>query len=170
MPVIAQKFPTYVSFAESDLPTILGKDIESALHRKAHLFSSVILVNDNGKFSIKRLPTDAQLSAVMDIVVNDFDNDGVKDILLAGNKFDVEVETTPADASPGVFMKGLGSLDFKCLKPTESGFFVPYNVKDIHAMKVNNKWVVLIGINNDKMRIFATDTKQTSLAGVALAE
>lgn len=170
MPVIAQKFPTYVSFAESDLPTILGKDIESALHRKAHLFSSVILVNDDGKFSIKRLPTDAQLSAVMDIVVNDFDNDGVKDILLAGNKFDVEVETTPADASPGIFMKGLGGFDFKCLKPTESGFFVPYNVKDIHAMKVNNKWVVLIGINNDKMRIFSTYTKQTSLAGVALAK
>src|SRR5690606_12201834 len=77
MPVIAQKFPTYVSFAESDLPTILGQDIENALHRKAHLFSSVMLINDNGKFSIKRLPTDAQLSAVMDIIVEDFDNDGI---------------------------------------------------------------------------------------------
>ena len=169
MPVIAQKFPTYVSFAESDLPTILGDDIEKALHRKAHLFSSVMLINDDGKFTIKRLPTDAQLSAVMDIVVNDFDNDGVKDILLAGNKFDVEVETTPADASPGIFMKGMGGLDFKCLKPMESGFFVPYNVKDIHAMKVNNKWTILIGINNDKMRIFSTDIKPSSLAGVALA-
>ena len=36
-----------------------------------------------------------------------------KDILIAGNKFDVEVETTPADASPGLFLKGLGNLNFK---------------------------------------------------------
>ena len=170
MPVIAQKFPTYVSFAESDLPTILGQDIENALHRKAHLFSSVMLINDNGKFSIKRLPTDAQLSAVMDIIVEDFDNDGIKDILLAGNKFDVEVETTPADASPGIFMKGTGGLNFKPLKSIESGFFVPYNVKDIHALKVNNRWAILVGINNERMRIFSTDVKAASLAGVALAK
>ena len=42
MPVIAQKFPTYLSFAQSDLPTILGKDIENAMHYKAHTFSSAI--------------------------------------------------------------------------------------------------------------------------------
>ena len=34
MPVIKEKFPTYLSFATSDLPTILGKDIETAEHRK----------------------------------------------------------------------------------------------------------------------------------------
>jgi hypothetical protein len=51
----------------------------------------------------------------------------------------------------------------------ESGFFIPYNVKDIHALKVNNKWAILIGINNDKMRVFSTDDKSTSIAGVALA-
>ena len=170
MPVIAQKFPTYLSFAESDLPTILGKDIESALHRKAHLFSSVMLINDGGRFSIKRLPTDTQLSAVMDVIVKDFDNDGRKDILVAGNKFDVEVETTPADASPGIFMKGLGDLNFKCLKPLESGFFVPYNVKDLHAVKTNNGWAILVGINNDRMRIFSASVKPAKNGGLALSK
>ena len=106
----------------------------------------------------------------MDIIVNDFDDDGIKDILLAGNKFDVEVETTPADASPGIFMKGTGGLNFKPLKLIESGFFVPYNVKDIHAIKVNNRWAILVGINNDRMRIFSTNVKAASLAGVAVAK
>ena len=154
LPGIAQKFPTYLSFASSDLQAILGKDIEKAMHFKAHLFSSVILMNENGKLNIKRLPTEAQLSTVNGIIVKDFDGDGIKDMLLAGNKFDVEVETTAADASPGLLMKGTGNLNFKCLKPFESGFFVPYNVKDIQAIKVKDDWTIIVSVNNDKLRTF----------------
>ena len=94
MPVIAEKFPTFLSFATSDLPTILGADIETAIHQKAQLFSSVMLINDGGRLTVRKLPVEAQLSAVTGIIVKDFDKDGKKDILLAGNKFDVEVETT----------------------------------------------------------------------------
>jgi hypothetical protein len=153
-PMIAQKFPTYLSFAESDLKGILGEDIENALHYQVHLFSSVILINDNGKFTIKKLPLEAQLSTVNGIIINDFDWDGKKDILIAGNKFDIEVETTPADASPGVFLKGLGNGNFKSYKPLESGFFVPYNVKDIQPLKMKDGWAILVSSNNDLLRVF----------------
>ncbi|HRI79005.1 MAG TPA: CRTAC1 family protein [Cyclobacteriaceae bacterium] len=154
MPIIAQKFPTYSAFANSDLPGILGKDIESAMHEKAVLFSSVILINDNGKMKIQRMPTETQLSAITGIIVQDFNNDGKKDIFIAGNKFDSEVETTPADASPGVLMLGQGELNFKCVKSSESGIFVPYNVKDIQLVKTSNNWSILVGVNNDKLRLF----------------
>ncbi|RYG39617.1 MAG: hypothetical protein EOO01_29115, partial [Chitinophagaceae bacterium] len=156
-PIILQKFPTFLSFAESDLNGILGEEtMKTALHYKAHLFSTVVFVNDGGKFSIKKLPLEAQLSTVNGIIVKDFDFDGKKDILLAGNKFDVEVETTPADASPGVFLKGLGRNEFIALKPLESGFFAPYNVKSIEPIQINNKWAILVSANNDSLRIFAT--------------
>lgn len=157
LPVIDKKFPTYLSFARSDLKDILGKDMEDALHYQAHLFSSVILVNDKGKFSLQRLPVEAQLSTANGIIVRDFDGDGVKDILIAGNKFDVEVETTPADASPGVFLKGEGALRFKSLKSYESGFFVPYNVKDIQALDTGAGPVILVSVNNELMRMFRAD-------------
>ncbi len=104
-PLITKKFPTYLSFAESDLKGILGQEIETALHYKAHIFSTVLLENNDGKFAIKILPVEAQLSTVNGIIIKDFDKDGIKDIVMAGNKFDVEVETTPADASPGLFLK-----------------------------------------------------------------
>jgi hypothetical protein len=123
-PMIAQKFPTYLSFAQSDLSGILGEEqMKTALHYQAQVFSTVLFVNENGSFKITKLPWAAQLSTVNGIVVKDFDADGKKDILLAGNKFDVEVETTPADASPGLFLKGSGNMVFKPCNPKESGFF-----------------------------------------------
>jgi hypothetical protein len=167
MPVIAQKFPTYVSFANADLAGILGRrDMEDALHYKAYMFSSAIAVNDGGKFTLKLLPVEAQLSSVNGFIVRDFDNDGQKDILLAGNKFDVEVETTPADASAGLLLKGTGNLSFQSLKFLESGFFVPYNVKDIREVSVDGQWAILVASNNDPLRIFSlpSNTGATSAA------
>jgi hypothetical protein len=153
-PMIAQKFPTFLSFAESDLKGILGEDIENAYHKQAYLFSSVIFINDNGKFKMKKLPVEAQLSTVNGILFKDFDGDGKKDILLAGNKFDVEVETTPADASVGLFLKGGADGSFISTNPAESGFFVPYNVKDIKMIKTKTGSAVLVSSNNDSLRVF----------------
>lgn len=155
-PMIAQKFPTYLSFAESDLTGILGEaEMKTALHYKTHVFSTVVFTNNKGKFTAKRLPLEAQLSTVNGFIVKDFDGDGKKDILLAGNKFDVEVETTPADASPGLFLKGTGDMNFISKKPLESGFFAPYNVKDLQLIKINTGWGVLVTSNNDRLRIFS---------------
>jgi len=153
-PMIAQKFPTYLSFAESDLKGILGEEIETAFHKQVYLFSSVLFVNENGKFNIKKLPVEAQFSTVNAIEITDFNNDGKKDILLGGNKFDVEVETTAADASPGLFLKGDGRGNFVSTKPMESGFFIPFNVKDIKSIKTKTGTVVLVSSNNDSLRVF----------------
>jgi len=79
-------------------------------------------------------------------------------MLIAGNKFDVEVETTAADASPGVFLKGLGNLEFKSCKPLESGFFVPWNVKDIQPLKIAGHWAIVVSSNNDKLRDFLKES------------
>ena len=114
-----------------------------------------MMTNENGKLRITRLPVEVQLSVINSLIVDDFDGDGIKDILVAGNKFDVEVETTPADGSPGFFMKGLGGLKFRTLKSEESGFFVPYNVKDMQLLRSINGRAVLVSSNNDKLRTFA---------------
>lgn len=154
MPVINAKFPTYRSFAQSDLQGILGEEMNTAMHYEAHMFSSVILENDKGRLKIRRLPVEAQLSTVNAIIAKDFDGDGIKDLLLAGNKFDVEVETTAADASPGLFLRGSHNLTFKSYKPLASGFFVPYNVKDMRFLPARDGWFVIVSVNNEPLRIF----------------
>jgi hypothetical protein len=139
--MIAQKFPTYLSFAETDLKGILGDEIHTAYHKQAFLFSSMVFINEKGKFILKKLPLEAQFSTVNGILVSDFDHDGKK-------------ETTAADASPGLFMKGDGKGNFVSTKPLESGFFIPYNVKDVEMIKTKTGIIVFVTSNNDSLRVF----------------
>jgi len=152
MPGLLKKFPNFLSFAVSDIQGILGQGIHQALHLKAYEFSSVLLINDGRKFIKKSLPVYAQLSTVNGILARDFDQDGIKDILIAGNRFDVEVETSPADASPGMFLKGKGNNEFEAIGPLKSEFSVPYNVKDLQIVLSGNSVFIIVGINNDQLR------------------
>lgn len=152
---IGDRFPTYREFALADITDILGPDIETALHYEAHMFESVILDNQNGKFDIKLLPTEAQFSTVNDIVSGDFDKDGYNDLLIAGNNLEVEVETTRADASIGYFLKGNQDKGFIPVKYKNSGVYLPYNVKDLQMVKIGNDQIIgfLVSSGNDTLRL-----------------
>ena len=74
-------------------------------------------------------------------------------MIIAGNKFDVEVETAAADASPGYILLGKGNLEFEALHPSTSGLMIPFNVKDLKSIRVNEKNHFLIGINDGQLRV-----------------
>jgi len=154
LPVINRMFPTFESFANADMKDILGPGMENSLHLYAYEFSSIILINENGKLNRKKLPVEAQFSTLNGIVVYDYNQDGIKDLIIGGNKFDVEVETTPADASPGFILTGKGNFEYDAQMPYESGFFIPYNVKDIQLITGNNSHSILVSSDDDSLRIF----------------
>lgn len=157
MPFVAEKFPTFHEFADAGLDDIIGDELNEALHYEAKWFESSLLINENGKFTVAKLPLRAQFSPVQDIVIADFDADGKEDYLLGGNLFNPEVETTRADAGVGLFMKINSDLTFSTSTVNESGFFIPYDVKDmqlIHLGKEKKK-AVLVGSNDDILRLFS---------------
>ena len=49
---------------------------------------------------------EAQFAPVNAIICDDLDNDGFKDLLLAGNEYQTNVMTGRYDASYGCFLKG----------------------------------------------------------------
>ena len=157
MPFVAQKFPSYNSFADAKVDDIFGDNLEKALHYEAKMFESVILINDGGKYQIKKLPTEAQFSSVNSILTADFNEDGHTDLLLGGNLFGSEAETTRADASLGLLLKGNGKGNFQAMSPEESGFVIPYDVKDMDLIKLgkNKKAAVLVASNDDELRVFS---------------
>ena len=155
MPFITEKFPTYKSFADANIDDILGENKQQSLHYEAKMFESIILERNVGGFSIKKLPTLAQIGPINGIVCADFNNDQIKDLLIAGNMYQTEVETTRNDASIGLILTGNdNSLDPMTTK--QSGFFVPQDVKDIKRINIgkDNKIGILVGINDDSLRLF----------------
>ena len=157
MPYVAEKFKDYHSFASSKLIDILPEDkVDDAVVYEIENFESIILINDNGKLIRKPLPFGAQIAPIKATLVLDVNNDGFKDIITVGNHYGVEVETTRYDAGYGALLLGDGNNSFKYISAKESGFYVPYDSRDIKLLNQKNSTFILVANNNDKLSVFKT--------------
>ncbi|RKR14383.1 VCBS repeat protein [Maribacter vaceletii] len=147
LPHLARKIPSYTDFANKDVKDIVGNRIESALHYQATEFKSGIFINNGSNgFSFEPFTNEVQQSPINSIAYQDFDKDGLKDLLLAGNNYMSEVETTRSDAGVGTYLKGTTNGDFKYIDNAESGF---YANKDVRSIIVLNNETLMIINNND---------------------
>lgn len=158
MPFIKTKYPTYKSFSETNLQGILGDKMKSGVHYSAQTFSSKLFLNHQGKFESIPLPKLAQISTIQGIVIQDFDHDGEKEIAVAGNYFQVEIETTPADASIGLMMKYKDGK-FYCVDNSESGIFLPRDVKDLKKINIAGDYALLVSNDDESMQILYPNKK-----------
>jgi len=159
VPAIKTQFENYDLFASSDVFEIYGdQKLERSLHYEATTFASSYIENlGNGQFKLHPLPMEAQYSSINDIIVSDFSDDGQLDVLVAGNLYNAEVETARNDSGFGLLMVGNGKGQFEAIHKSESGFFVPYNVKSLAAIKGKNGKLVLVGCNDEDLQVFKTN-------------
>lgn len=131
-------------------------DQKDMLVLKCETTSTVWIENiGNGHFKMHQLPLEAQIAPVNAIVANDFDHDGNMDLLLGGNEYQTESATGRYDASYGQFLKGDGRGLFTSVKPTQSGFIVSGDMKNLKTI-TNKKQhqFVLAAVNNDSLKCF----------------
>ncbi len=156
MPVLADEYKTYHDFASASLIDIYGdQKIESAISLKAEYFSSALLMRENNKWELKKLPVSAQIAPIQGAVVSDYNNDGHLDLIVAGNNFVTEVETTPYDSGKGLFLKGRGDGTFEPVYTDKSGIFLPGDVRELLPIKLSSDGIrgVLVAENNGRVRI-----------------
>ena len=157
IPTLKKKFLKHSDYAGKTMEEIFSKDqLESAIVKTAYEFRTCVLINkDNGKFERHPLPAEAQFSPVYAILVDDFDNDGSNDILMAGNLFGLKPELGRYDANYGVYYKGLPQKKLVYESPEVSGFFYRGQARDLISIKnTSNKQWILLGRNNDSLMIF----------------
>jgi enediyne biosynthesis protein E4 len=156
-PGLTLRFPTNKSFAEATISDVYSRKVlKESLHLQSETFASCYFENKgNGEFVMRKLPNEAQLSSVNDVIIDDFDDDGHLDILAAGNLNNVEVVTPRNDGGIGIFLKGDGEGHFVAVSYESSGFFAPGDVKSLALIHFNNKdKEILVGNNNDRLQIF----------------
>ena len=151
IPELKEKFKDYNSFAKADVNTIYSDlGLTNALELSATTFSSFILQNDNGSFNKLKLPNYAQISSINDILINDIDGDGTIELLLVGNLYASEVETTRNDASYGCIIDFDKSIEnMVALKPSESGLFIKGDCKKVGSIKIGEINYVISALNDD---------------------
>lgn len=160
IPQLAKQIPTYTEFANSDLKGILGDGLKSALHYEVNEFRSGIFINEgNQQFTFSPFPNIVQQSPINSILYQDFDGDNILDLLMAGNNYLPEIETTRNDAGIGVFLKGKGNGQFKPISHLETGFFVNKDVRNL--ISVNN--LIFVVNNNDWHDLYKVADKNSEL-------
>ncbi|SFC63417.1 Repeat domain-containing protein [Algibacter lectus] len=155
VPHLKSKIKSYQDFANRDLEGILGPGIKSALHYKATEFKSGIFINEgDNNFTFSPFSNQVQTFPINSILYEDFDKDGSKDLLLAGNNYQSEVETTRADAGTGAFLKGNNKGGFNYISHLKTGFFVDKDIRDMIVVKTGNEKIIIVANNNDTHNLF----------------
>ncbi|NJN27859.1 MAG: VCBS repeat-containing protein [Cyclobacteriaceae bacterium] len=131
MHFIFTKYPTNDAFAKASLEDIFGKEsLENALHFLVTELASCYYENlGNGKFKKHILPVLAQVAPINFIEIEDFDDDGKLDILIAGNLYQTEEKTPRQDAGYGLVLMGDGLGTFQPLSANDTRLFVQGDVK-----------------------------------------
>lgn len=155
MPYVAEKFEDYHSFASSKLINILPEDkVDEAVVYEIKSFESIILINNNDSFVKQPLPNAAQISPIKSSLVKDVNNDGITDVLVVGNHYGVEVETTRYDAGHGTVLLGTKEGRLEALSARNSGFYVPHDSRDLTQITIKGENTLVVSNNNSTLKIF----------------
>lgn len=159
--VTRSRFVSYKDFANANIDNLLTKDEKKdAQDLELSFMKSVIILNQGGgKFLVKDLPIEVQFSSANGIIVEDFDSDGIQDIVVSGNNFGNEISVGRYDASNGVYLKGSGGGEFKVIK--NSGFYVPSDAKALVSIaNIKGEISLLASQNRGPLKMFKTPLKK----------
>ncbi len=162
LPPLKKKFLHYYDYRNVILEDIITPQQKgNSAEMKVNLLSSVYLKNVKGKFEVIPLPMEAQLFPVYAIKTDDVNNDGFTDVLLAGNFTATQPDFGPYDAGLGLVLLGNGKGNWRSLTPSESGFVVEGEARDIRSIKNSkNQRIYLVSRNNDSVLGFNLNIKK----------
>jgi hypothetical protein len=157
IPFLKERAPTFHEFGLSTLSDLFGEHLlNESLQYRANTFETSFLVN-NGLEGIDRipLPNMAQISAVKGIITNDFDEDGNRGFLIAGNFFATHSRTPRNDAGIGLYLKEESNGNLVPVPAIESGFYADGDVKGLTIIKLgrDGSTGILIPKNDDFLQL-----------------
>ncbi len=157
VPAIKKKFLKYQDFAKARLDDIFSSKAKEKMQTlSCNETGSCWLENKgNGKFVRHTLPVEAQFAPVNAIIAADIDNDGLTDLVLAGNEYQSEVMTGRYDASYGLVLKGTADKSFKALTQLKSGLVLQGDVKSMVLVpSIKGGQLLIAAANNSRLQVF----------------
>lgn len=157
MTSLRKKFITYADYANATIYDIApAATIEKAYRLDAYRLESVWIENKGSDFELHALPDVAQFSAINGFLFNDFDGDGDREVLAAGNFFPYKPQLGRCDASMGVILKYDGDGTFTC--EVQSDLWLTGDIRSMALVRSSNGTArVVVSRNNDRAGVYSFD-------------
>ncbi|MFN3840127.1 MAG: VCBS repeat-containing protein [Cyclobacteriaceae bacterium] len=156
LPFLKKRFLKYKDYATVQTENLFTREqlLQGSMLRITGL-ASLVLENVGEKFIIRSLPREAQIFPVITILADDLDDDGLTDLLLAGNQSAVQPEIGPHNAGVGLVLKGIGGCKFQSIATQTSGLVIKGETRSSGILKtVDNQRLYIFGRNGDSLIIF----------------
>jgi len=156
IPSLESKYKKYEDYKDQTMedifpPEVLGRSVKL----EARLMSSCLMINKaDGSFNLTPLPAEAQFSPVYAIAANDFDRDGICDILIGGNQSRAKPETGIYNSSYGLLLKGKTDVTWFSVPSSVSGFFTKGEIRDLKTINIKGDTFIVVAKNNDNLQIY----------------
>lgn len=148
LPMFRAKFTDYKSYADATIKDVFTNgELDDAGHLEVNCLKTMYFESTTtGKFKEKPLPIQAQFAPIFTISAFDYDKDGKKDLVLAGNIHRARLKFGDYDANSGFVFKNDGKGNF--------GFTGQLGLKGDVRSALTIHDLILFGINQGKVRGF----------------
>jgi hypothetical protein len=109
-----------------------------------------VFINNKTQFEQLELAPEIQYANVATLHVEDLNEDGILDLLLGGNQYNIKPQFGPYDASSGWVLYGKSGSD---LFETPKSLRIPGEIRDFETTQLNNTKLLISTINNDSISI-----------------
>ena len=160
IPKLKKKYLYASDFANADIIEIFGSEkIISAKKYEIDFIESAIFINngDDG-FETLSLPLDVQMSSMKTAVIDDFDQDGLSDIFLAGNYYDCNIQMGRYDANYGTLLINKASDGYKSAQL--SGHLIKDQVRNSELIEIAGEAYIVLAKNDNKLELIKIDNQQ----------
>ena len=156
IPSLHTRFSSYAAFGASRVEDLFtSSELKQATVLEAKTFASVVALNNgNGTFSLRTLPTEAQFSPIYAVLAEDFDGDGRRDLLVAGNFLGVPPSQGRYDASYGLLLTGRGDGSFAAADMDASKLLIDGEVRHMKMLRgARGERFIVVARNNNTVQV-----------------
>jgi hypothetical protein len=156
---LRRAFNTYASYADVTINEVIGGPlISKTFQLKSYIMESCWLENKNGELKLHTLPDLAQFSTVNSFIDYDFDGDGLKEIIAAGNFYPYKPQIGRMDASMGTLLQ-FSNNAFTANQNVLSPFWLSGDIRDMALLSFNNnKKMIIVSRNNEPAGVFSINS------------
>jgi enediyne biosynthesis protein E4 len=159
MSIMRTRFTDYKSYAEAGIKEVFKSDeLKGVTRLEANTLKTMLFISDaNNKFQEKPLPIEVQSSPIFTITSLDFNKDGKKDLILAGNINHARLKFGKYDANYGLLLsartpseRGDGQGQFSTVTQQQAGFRLTGDVRSAISLKD----ILIFGINQGSLKAY----------------